>query len=176
MGDIGRMQWSRLRTHGQPPSGRFGHTLVLSEDDAILFGGWSGTQKEMAPGVAFSLKDKMRGADGTDTQEDESCDYCMTLRTSDMTWVQNKYIGVAAPKRYGHTATAIGPHLIVTGGWDGGKPLNDVVVLRDRSVSDRAADPFDGPGLENPAEVAANFDQDPTQMYGDEDYDDFGED
>merc|ERR1719382_2116103 len=61
--DIGRMQWSRLRTHGQPPSGRFGHTLVLSEDDAVLFGGWSGTQKEMAPGVAFSLRDKMQGGD-----------------------------------------------------------------------------------------------------------------
>merc|ERR1712113_1065825 len=126
------------------------------------FGGWSGTQKEMAPGVAFSLKDKMRGADGTDTQEDESCDYCMTLRTSDMNWVPNKFVGVPAPKRYGHTATAIGPHLIIIGGWDGGKPLADVVVLRDRSIAKKEEeDPlFDGV---NAADAAGTFDREQAE-------------
>lgn len=136
--DVNRMQWSRLRTHGVPPSGRFGHSLVLSEDDVVLFGGWCGALKD--PASAFSLKDKVsketkrRGA-----QEDETCDYCLTLRTTDMTWVRNKYVGIPAPKRYGHTALAVGPHLIIFGGWDGGKPLSDVVVLRDRSASDKLA-------------------------------------
>ena len=32
---------SRLRTHGSPPTGRFSHSLSLSEDDAIVFGGRS---------------------------------------------------------------------------------------------------------------------------------------
>lgn len=144
--DVGRMEWSRLRTHGSPPTGRFGHTLVLSDDDAILFGGWCGTFKDSAPGVTFSLRDKVtKEAKGSTSKrdEDETCDFCMTLRTTDMTWVRNKYIGIPAPKRYGHTATAIGPHLIIIGGWDGGKPLNDVVVLRDRSVSEKASEsPF----------------------------------
>mmetsp|Transcript_47329 Transcript_47329/g.137861 ORF Transcript_47329/g.137861 Transcript_47329/m.137861 type:complete len:441 (+) Transcript_47329:110-1432(+) len=138
--DLSRMQYSRLRTHGSPPAGRFGHTLVLSEDDAIVFGGWSGNTREHAPGVMFSLRDKIRGeANATSPGNgEESVDYCMTLRTSDMSWVSNKFIGIPASKRYGHSATAIGPHLIIFGGWDGGKPLSDVVVLRDRSVGEQA--------------------------------------
>uniref|UniRef100_A0A7S4SQD7 Uncharacterized protein n=1 Tax=Alexandrium monilatum TaxID=311494 RepID=A0A7S4SQD7_9DINO len=133
--DMGRMQWSRLRTHGTPPAGRFGHSLVLSEDDVILFGGWSGSAKDgAAPGVASALRDRVGGGEAA-AREDETSDYCMTLRTSDMSWLRNRYTGAPAPRRYGHTATAIGPHLIILGGWDGGKPLGDVVVLRDRSAA-----------------------------------------
>jgi len=143
--DLGRMLWSRLRTHGTPPTGRFGHTISLSEDDAVMFGGWGGTSSTPAPAVAFALRDKVKsnaqtGTDGEGGQGDESCNYCMTLRTSDMQWVKNLYSGQPPTSRYGHSATAIGPHLIVFGGWDGGKPLNDVIVLRDRSVGERQAE------------------------------------
>lgn len=100
-----------------------------------MFGGWTGSQKE-APGVMFSLRDKLQSDTAQAEQEEQTVDYCMTLRTSDMQWVCNKFIGVPASKRYGHTATAIGPHLIIIGGWDGGKPLNDVIVLRDRSAGE----------------------------------------
>jgi len=160
--DLGRMQWSRLRTHGEPPTGRFGHSLVLSEDDAVLFGGWAGNSSD-APGVAFNLKDKVKADATTGTEEgsDETCKYCVTLRTSDMTWVQNQYSGVPAPNRYGHTATAIGPHLIIFGGWDGGKPLSDVVVLRDRSVNDKGGSLDDGAG-------AAGFDEEGMQGFAEE--------
>lgn len=137
--DLGRMLWSRLRTHGTPPIGRFGHTLSLSDDDAVMFGGWGGTENDTPPGVAFALKDKVKSQPEDDSGADQSVNFCMTLRTSDMQWVRNMYSGVPPARRYGHTATAIGPHLIVIGGWDGGKPLNDVVVLRDRSVGERAA-------------------------------------
>lgn len=136
--DLGRMLWSRLRTHGEPPAGRYAHSLVLSDDDAILFGGWSGSGKDPSSAVAFSLQDKMKGDAPNKKEEDQSSDYCMTLRTSDMQWIRNRYVGVPATKRYGHSATAIGPHLIIIGGWDGGKPLSDVIVLRDRSVADKA--------------------------------------
>jgi len=160
--DLSCMQYSRLRTHGAPPSGRFSHTLCLSEDDAVVFGGWSGNFKEAAPGVMYSLRDKIKGGEskqeGASTEED-SCDYCMTLRTSDMNWVRNRYVGVPPSKRYGHTATAIGPHLIIFGGWDGGKPLSDVVVLRDQSVADKAREENigDDPLLGGNAEAADDF-------------------
>jgi host cell factor len=134
--DLGRMMWSRLRTHGTPPLSRFGHSLVLSEDDIVLFGGWSGVQKEASQGVLFSLRHKVRedgGQSGGQKDEEQHCDYCVTLRTSDMRYVPAKFSGVAASRRYGHTATTIGPHLIIFGGWDGGKPLSDLIVLRDRS-------------------------------------------
>jgi len=136
--DTGRMEWSRLRTHGSPPAGRFGHAIVLSEDDAILFGGWSGVPKDT---MGLETTKGSRKVEGQGSKgEDETCEYCMTLRTSDMTWVQNRYVGVPASSRYGHSVTAIGPHLIVVGGWDGGKALNDVIVLRDRSVGEQAAE------------------------------------
>jgi len=164
--DVVRMQWSRLRTHGTPPKGRFGHSLVLSEDDAILVGGWSGTAKT-SPGVAFSLREKVSTGSGKQQgggrEEDETCDYCMTLRTSDMHWVRNKYVGVPAPSRYGHTATAIGPHLIIIGGWDGGKPLNDVVVLRDRSIADRALS-GSPPAAPSPGEQEEEYDDDDEML------------
>jgi len=137
------MLWSRLRTHGTPPTGRFNHTASLSEDDAVIFGGWGGNSGP-APGVAFALRGKVAEGETAEqpTGEEKSCDYCMTLRTADMQWVRNQYIGEPPARRYGHTATAIGPHLIIFGGWDGGKPLNDVVVLRDRSVAERANEDF----------------------------------
>ncbi|CAJ1327778.1 unnamed protein product [Effrenium voratum] len=135
--------WSRLRSHGTPPVGRYGHTLSLSEDDAVVFGGWCGATSQ-APSVTFALKDKVLAEDGTQKKEPEdSCDYCMTLRTADMQWVRNQYAGAAPSRRYGHSATAIGPHLIIFGGWDGGKPLNDVIVLRDRSVAERKEELFE---------------------------------
>lgn len=104
----------------------------------MLFGGWSGTQKEVPPGVLFSLRDKVRGDGQADAKggEDQTCDYCYTLRTADMRWIPCKFSGVPASTRYGHSATAVGPHLIVLGGWDGGKPLGDIVVLRDRSPNE----------------------------------------
>ena len=33
--------------------------------------------------------------------------------------------------RYGHTTTAIGPHLLIFGGWELNKAQNEVIVLRD---------------------------------------------
>eukprot|EP00971_Amphidinium_carterae_P107996 2138137-Amphidinium_carterae.1 len=56
-----------------------------------------------------------------------------------MNWIENRFVGVPMSRRYGHTTTPIGPHLIVIGGWDGGKPLNDIIVLRDRTVNERGA-------------------------------------
>eukprot|EP00932_Pfiesteria_piscicida_P006660 SRR837773.16614.p1 GENE.SRR837773.16614~~SRR837773.16614.p1 ORF type:complete len:190 (-),score=46.66 SRR837773.16614:59-628(-) len=151
--DLTRMQYSRLRTHGVPPVGRFGHSVALSEDDAIVFGGYSGATKEVSQGVLFSLRDKVKGDTAADEPKDdcESNDYCITLRTADMTWVRNTYVGIPATRRYGHTATAIGPHLIIFGGWDGGKPLSDVVVLRDQSVSQKG-DFLDGPVQDFPGD------------------------
>eukprot|EP00439_Symbiodinium_sp_Y106_P085517 s211_g28.t2 len=154
--DLNRMLWSRLRTHGSPPTGRFSHTATLSEDDAVIFGGWGGNSAP-APGVAFALRGKVAEDETKQptASEEQTCDYCWTLRTSDMQWVANRYVGAPPTKRYGHTTTAIGPHLIIFGGWDGGKPLNDVVVLRDRSVAERAGEEFFVEG-ETPAPGAAS--------------------
>jgi host cell factor len=33
--------WSRLRISGEPPEGRFGHTINISGSEILMFGGWT---------------------------------------------------------------------------------------------------------------------------------------
>ena len=35
-----------------------------------------------------------------------------------MSWKRGKYIGNPPTSRFGHTSTAIGPHLLIFGGWE----------------------------------------------------------
>ena len=51
-----------------------------------------------------------------------------------MCWEKAKYEGNAPRNRYGHTATSIGPHILIFGGWEYNRATNQVVVLRDLNV------------------------------------------
>jgi len=55
----------------------------------------------------------------------------MVWNTETMSWKQGKYIGNPPTQRYGHTATAIGPHLLIFGGWEFSKAQNEIIVLRE---------------------------------------------
>merc|ERR1711862_530749 len=103
-------------------------------------------------------------------EDEQTVDYCMTLRTADMQWIRNKFVGVPASRRYGHTATAIGPHLIIIGGWDGGKPLSDVIVLRDRTVAERGGEENQGLGLEGGGQIFEDEEGGLLDEGGDEEY------
>jgi host cell factor len=48
-----------------------------------------------------------------------------------MTWEKGNYVGLPPTPRYGHTATAIGPHLLIFGGWEFSKAINEIIVLRE---------------------------------------------
>ena len=48
-----------------------------------------------------------------------------------MCWKNGKYIGNPPTQRYGHSATAIGPHLLIFGGWEFSKAINEIIVLRE---------------------------------------------
>ena len=39
--DLKENTWVQLRTNGQPPLPRFGHTLSFVNKQLIIFGGWS---------------------------------------------------------------------------------------------------------------------------------------
>jgi N-acetylneuraminic acid mutarotase len=120
--DVGTFVWSRMRTHGVPPTGRFNHTMTLSGEDILVFGGWHGGR---GSGKAEA------GAGTTGGDGANSVDYCHAFSTGDMSWMRLRASGVPPSDRYGHSMTMVGPHAIVFAGWDGGKPLNDLVVLRD---------------------------------------------
>lgn len=50
-------------------------------------------------------------------------------------WEKGRFEGVPPLNRYGHTATSIGPHVLIFGGWEYNRATNEVVVLRDMNMS-----------------------------------------
>ena len=105
--------WSRLRVSGAPPEHRFDHTMDISGSDIILFGGWS----------------KTSGNREMHEPKDGICDYFMIWSTDTMSWKLGEYIGVPPTTRFGHTSTAIGPHLLIFGGWEYSEAQNEIIVL-----------------------------------------------
>jgi hypothetical protein len=61
----------------------------------------------------------------------------LILNTEMMAWEKGNFIGTPPLNRYGHTATSIGPHLLLFGGWEYSRATNEVVVLRDLNVGKR---------------------------------------
>lgn len=55
----------------------------------------------------------------------------MVWSTDTMSWQRGKYLGNPPTSRFGHTATAIGPHLLIFGGWEYTKAQNEIIVLRE---------------------------------------------
>ena len=51
-------------------------------------------------------------------------DYLIVLNTEKMQWEKAKYEGNAPRNRYGHTATSIGPHILIFGGWEFNRATN----------------------------------------------------
>lgn len=115
--DTENYQWSRLRVSGAPPEHRFGHSMDVSGSDIVMFGGWSRTS-----GARFKHE-----------PTEEECDYFMVWSTDTMSWKRGKYLGNPPTSRFGHTATAIGPHLLIFGGWEYTKAQNEIIVLREVS-------------------------------------------
>ena len=110
--DTETLVWSRLRVSGVPPRHCYGHTMDISGSDILVFGGYGIFEK---------------------TQADVT-DFFVVLDTDTMTWNRKKCSGSPPQPRYGHTSTPIGPHLLVFGGWEKMKAMNDVFVIRDLSA------------------------------------------
>lgn len=89
--------------------------MDVSGSDIVMFGGWTRTS-----GARFKHE----------PTEDE-CDYFMVWSTDTMSWKRGQYLGSPPTSRFGHTATAIGPHLLLFGGWEYTKAQNEIVVLRE---------------------------------------------
>ena len=117
--DTDTYTWSRLRISGEPPEGRYGHSINISGSEILLFGGWTVTSGSTAGNLPDPSKDK--------------CSYFMIWNTETMSWKQGRYIGTPPTQRYGHTTTAIGPHLLIFGGWEFSKAQSEIIVLREYS-------------------------------------------
>lgn len=85
-----------------------------------MFGGWAKTS-----GARFKHEPTL-----------EECDYFHIWSTDSMSWKRGKYLGSPPTSRFGHTSTAIGPHLLIFGGWEYSKAQNEIIVLRECTSKD----------------------------------------
>ena len=84
-----------------------------------------------------------------------------------MSWKRGKYLGLPPTSRFGHTTTAIGPHLLIFGGWEYTKAQNEIIVLREVNNQDGQ----EGQEMEEGQEGEEQYEEGQEEQYGDEDID-----
>ena len=117
-GGGGLPAWVRLNPAGSPPSPRSGHTALVIGTNVLVFGGGEGW--------------------GNDSFAD-----LFLLELRGMQWVRPATTGQPPPARSGHSAVVVGggagvgrappPSMLVFGGSNARRALNDVYVLCSRS-------------------------------------------
>jgi Rab9 effector protein with kelch motifs len=138
--DLKLNAWAQLKTSGQPPTPRFGHTLSFVsiiiflkfskklDDQLIIFGGWSCNSGRRFNAITSNSENEYY----------EETDYFYSFNTGTLTWQKTKFSGdLPSSKlfnlqnldRYGHSATVIRQNIIYFGGWEFGKALNDINIL-----------------------------------------------
>jgi len=112
-----KMLWVRLAVSGSPPLPRFGHTLNISGSNIVMFGGWSNESNN-------------RENEENGKENDEELGYLKILNVDNFLWENSKFRRRAPQCRYGHTATSVGPHVLIFGGWEFNRATNDIYILR----------------------------------------------
>ena len=112
--------WVQLKTNGQPPQPRFGHTLSFVNNQLIIFGGWSCNSGRKFNTISGNTENK---------EYLEETDYFYSLNTSNVIWSKSTFNGDLPSNRYGHSATVFRHNILYFGGWEFGKALNDINIL-----------------------------------------------
>lgn len=89
--DTEKMLWIRFSVSGTPPKPRFGHTINISGNSLVMFGGWawdSGNRNE--------------------EKDLDQVSYFKILNTNKFCWEDCKFKKKAPGNRYGHSTTTIG--------------------------------------------------------------------
>jgi len=105
-------QWQKRTTTGTPdkpqqqPRARYAHTAVQYQQHMIVFGG-NATASAIAAGAVGAID-----ADCVCALGDV---WLLDVRVG--VWREPKTSGSPAPPRFGHSATVVGDHMILFGGW-----------------------------------------------------------
>nr|PUA88465.1 putative kelch repeat protein [Toxoplasma gondii TgCATBr9]CEL72511.1 TPA: kelch motif domain-containing protein [Toxoplasma gondii VEG] len=126
--DMVTFTWYRVRTHGNPPAPRFGHTMAALNGDLVVFGGWAGANAHYGM-IAKHIHHSQEEGQDDNQVHDLPQTLLSCFSTATMTWETCSSFGNAPKARYGHSCTQVGSKLIIFGGWDTSIALNDVVVL-----------------------------------------------
>lgn len=109
--DTEKMMWIRFNVSGVPPKSRMGHTFNISGSCLLMFGGWT-------------LDSASSKADEDDNEQFK------ILNTEKFCWETCAFKRKMPEPRYGHSATSVGSHLLIFGGWEHNRSTNDVLILR----------------------------------------------
>jgi len=97
------LKWKLVRTKGDVPRARYGHSATVFGDEMYVFGG--------------------RGSGGKNFRDMD----CLNLKT--MTWRKIRSANALPPGRSGHSATLIGDKIVIFGGFDGKRTIDDLWVF-----------------------------------------------
>lgn len=171
--DLHTLTWSRPRMSGESPGARYAHTVACVGNVMVVSGGYDGprdaasiqagypTEKILVPYTPGMGGDALAGPGSTievlygihpDT-------FFLDLETLD--WIQPGIAGKPPSYRYGSSATPTGAQVLMFGGWEGGRPMNDLIILDLTGLVDSgqaaASGEYGAPGEETDATGGAGL-------------------
>ena len=139
--DLSTMAWGRPRITGEYPAGRTGGATATLANVMVLFGGWAGPAvPEAPPGTAPPTMVTMQHEPGMGFGAVAPPGSLISVPAGVHTgtnlldldegeWVSPVVAGRPPGYRYGSSAAAAGLKLFMWGGWEDGRPINELLIL-----------------------------------------------
>jgi hypothetical protein len=135
--DLVTMAWGRPRVTGDFPVARAGAATATLANVMVLFGGWHGPDEPVAPpttnltmphhsGMGFGAEAPPGALIEVPYGQHEGTSL-LDLDAGE--WVAPSVAGTPPGYRYGSSAVAHGLQLLMWGGWEGGRPISELLVL-----------------------------------------------
>ena len=138
--DLEISSWRRVYTKGIPPLPRFGHSLNFYGNFLILFGGWSGVRRRcVLCGQGEGSHDRSCELSSWTIAAERGDEVCWRIDLEHYEFFAFPELsGYKNPKevlescfpRYGHSAVFLNNQLMVFGGWDGGRSVNTLQIIK----------------------------------------------
>ena len=165
--DLHTLTWSRPRALGATPGPRYAHGVAMVGNVLVTTGGYDGPRDAAAVEAALPKElvtipyapgmggDALAGPGSfIDVPYGVHADTCF-LNMDAGEWIQPALAGTPPGYRYGAAVAATGAHVLVFGGWEGGRPLNDLIVLDMTALVDTEDGGGDGSGGDGGGDATA---------------------
>jgi hypothetical protein len=149
--DLHTLTWTRPRVNGDSPGERYSHCAACVGNVMVITGGYDGPRESRSkepqiPTEVISIPytsgmggDALAGP-GTNIEVPYGVHAdTFFLDLEGMEWIRPALAGKPTGYRYGAAAAPSGAQVIIFGGWEAGRSLQDLVVLDMSGLVDMAA-------------------------------------